>query len=385
MYLFSDQNITMDTNYRNNISKWLSSQDSGPVKRSVAGLRLIDSMNRYANNVISTLQNMESFTFYDEQILGPWIDELGQLLQSYRKIIRLPEPLHRIVKYKFNYSSLVLKSGFKVTAKFLDTLLQEVVIRRTDAFLQKIFRLIIQYNSLFDLNNCDADLSINLCFNDCPPMLTILKKVSITHLLQVSAKNDAEKYCHDLIDCLLANYDIDYEEKVASPESADVEISENSSVEIYRALTKHMILPVMKDSVAEIITSNSETIETLVNMQYGYVNVVLNVAKDFASQLLGYDCLKRTEGGVKLKTKARNKIFVYYQEVTWGAVSTVLDHVILWWSPEALAPRHIEGVHHLKDWLHQFIQDINVRNDCSNILFFSLQPSLNSSLCLVNI
>lgn len=58
----------------------------------------------------------------------------------------------------------------------------------------------------------------------------------------------------------------------------------------------------------------------------------------------------------KLKSSAIKKVKNYYQEVAWGALSSILDHVILWWSREALATHHNHGAQHLKDWLRQFIQ-----------------------------
>lgn len=59
---------------------------------------------------------------------------------------------------------------------------------------------------------------------------------------------------------------------------------------------------------------------------------------------------------MKIRRSAVKKVTEYYQEVAWGAVSSILDHVVLWWSREALAARHSHGSQHLKDWLHQFIQ-----------------------------
>ena len=58
----------------------------------------------------------------------------------------------------------------------------------------------------------------------------------------------------------------------------------------------------------------------------------------------------------KIRRTAVKKVTEFYQEVAWGSVSSILDHVVLWWSPEALAARHSHGSQHLKDWLHQFIQ-----------------------------
>lgn len=57
-----------------------------------------------------------------------------------------------------------------------------------------------------------------------------------------------------------------------------------------------------------------------------------------------------------MRGTAIKKVKCYYQEVAWGALSGILDHVILWWSREALATHHNHGAQHLKDWLRQFIQ-----------------------------
>lgn len=61
-------------------------------------------------------------------------------------------------------------------------------------------------------------------------------------------------------------------------------------------------------------------------------------------------------GETRLRGSAIKKVKNYYQEVAWGALSSILDHVILWWSREALATHHSHGAQHLKDWLRQFIQ-----------------------------
>lgn len=61
-------------------------------------------------------------------------------------------------------------------------------------------------------------------------------------------------------------------------------------------------------------------------------------------------------GESRLRGSAIKRVKHYYQEVAWGAVSGILDHVILWWSREALATHHSHGAQHLKDWLRRFIQ-----------------------------
>lgn len=62
------------------------------------------------------------------------------------------------------------------------------------------------------------------------------------------------------------------------------------------------------------------------------------------------------KGETRLRNSAIKKVKNYYQEIAWGALSSILDHVVLWWSPEALATRHSHGAQQLKDWLSQFVQ-----------------------------
>lgn len=49
------------------------------------------------------------------------------------------------------------------------------------------------------------------------------------------AKLKAEEHCHELINCLFANYKLsDTDVTLASPASLDIDIDDNSSIEIYR-------------------------------------------------------------------------------------------------------------------------------------------------------
>lgn len=125
-----------------------------------------------------------------------------------------------------------------------------------------LYRLVQAYNDALDLdcNISSESTSVNIFSNDCPSMLEPLKKISVTRVLQVQianlinyqilvieiwfpwlrdilkvlAKNKAEDNCHELIDCLLMNYQPRNEEELKSTQSWDVEMSENSSIEIYR-------------------------------------------------------------------------------------------------------------------------------------------------------
>lgn len=70
----------------------------------------------------------------------------------------------------------------------------------------------------------------------------------------------------------------------------------------------------------------------------------------------------------------------YYQEAIWSSVSSILDHVVLWWSPEALASRHSHGSELLKDWLHRFIEG----NDSNSNLYLYIVFVLNAITLIIN-
>ncbi|XP_046629049.1 uncharacterized protein LOC124309432 [Neodiprion virginianus] len=126
------------------------------------------------------------------------------------------------------------------------------------------------------------------------------------------------------------------------------------------ALTRHMTPSISNASLPGKVESNTESMQTLVNAQNKLVSKILNVATNISSELLGSGAVKFVQGECKLKNGVLEKVAAHYQVVAWGAVSSILDHVVLWWSPGALATRHSQGALHLKDWLHQFIQASNV-------------------------
>lgn len=62
-------------------------------------------------------------------------------------------------------------------------------------------------------------------------MITFFQQL---RLFQILAKNKAEESCHELIDCLLTNYEPQEKTDPSSTISGDADVSDNSSIEIYR-------------------------------------------------------------------------------------------------------------------------------------------------------
>ncbi|XP_071556235.1 coiled-coil domain-containing protein 142 [Temnothorax nylanderi] len=347
----------MDTNYRANIAKWLPLSDGALDKWLVDASLLDERMGKLAGCVALIIEDAAEARTCDQEVFEEVTDSLEELIENYKSMCNSAElSNHPIYKYKINHLSMVLKRKLNIIAKFIQDLINDIIDCKNDENIRIVFRLVNAYNKILDMNPDVSDPSVNVFYNDCPSMLEPLKKISVTKILQILAKNRAEESCHELIDCLLANYEPHEKTKPVSTTN-DVDVSENSSIEIYRALTRHLTPPITSaTSLSEVEASNIESVQALVNTQNEQILRLLNVVQEISPQLLGADALKTSKGETRLRGSAVKKVKNYYQEVAWGALSSILDHVILWWSHEALATHHSHGAQHLKDWLRQFIQ-----------------------------
>ncbi|CAK9795256.1 Coiled-coil domain-containing protein 142 [Anthophora plagiata] len=347
----------MDTNYRANICKWLPPPSGILEKWFVDSLTLVERMGNLMERVALIIRDITDAQACDLEVCKGVANELEETTILYKSISTTSLSAHPIYQYKMRHFLTLLKRKLNVLARFTRNLVNEIVDCKSDELLRVIFRLVNIHNDILDMNIDVSDTSVNVFQNDCPSMLEPMKKMSVTRILQMLAKNKAEESCHELIDCLLANYEPREKDEPGATVSGDADISENSSIEIYRALTRHLTPPIESSvSRKELEVSNIENIQTLVNTQNEQVVRLLNIVQEVSPKLLGIDALKTVNGEKKLRNSAIKKVKNYYQEVAWGSLSGILDHVVLWWSPEALATRHSHGAQQLKDWLSQFIQ-----------------------------
>ncbi|KAJ8918817.1 hypothetical protein NQ315_011103 [Exocentrus adspersus] len=218
----------------------------------------------------------------------------------------------------------------------------------------------ISYNSLISMEKkYNITNNVSICNNTCPYLMFPCRKISITRLLQIIAHNRAELCCHKLIDCLLETYKV-YES------SDDDNSSDNSSLEIYMTLTKHMSPPVEstdsltslnKQEVIDHVKSNSDfaNIEELILHEEKNILNLLDVALKVAPVLLGSEGVKKSRGITKISAKVRTKVIEYYQEILWGEVGNYLEHVVLWWAACPLSARSPHSSQNLREWINQFI------------------------------
>ncbi|XP_066581937.1 coiled-coil domain-containing protein 142 [Prorops nasuta] len=352
----------METNnYRTNIIKWLPFLDDGSEKWFQESFLLDETMQKLAECIAMINENIGGEKLTNIKPINDVISNLDDVRKSFKKLCIDNNPKkHPIYLYKSERILCNLKRKLNVLAKFTRRLINDIVDCKTDEILTMVFRLVNVYNGMLDLDHDVSDSKVSIFCNDCPNMLEPLKKMSVTRILQILAKNRAEEFCHELIDCLLANYEPHETEEPAN-NGNELDLSENSSIEIYRALTRHLTPPVSNIvQTSQVEASNMESIEALVNAQHEQVLKLLGIVQKISPQLLGTDALTTNNGETRLKRNAIRKVRDYYQEVIWGALSGILDHVILWWSPEALATHHNHGAQHLKDWLRKFVQASDV-------------------------
>ncbi|PBC29864.1 Coiled-coil domain-containing protein [Apis cerana cerana] len=348
----------MDINYRVNIGKWLPFPSDVLEKWFADSSMLTKRMDNFVENIALIIRDIADAQTYDIKVYNGIANDLEEMKEEYKSISTPSLSAHPIYNYKMRYFLMILKRKLNILARFTRNLINEIVDCKSDELLRIIFRLVNIYNDMLDMDIDVSDVSTNVFCNDCPYMLEPMKKISVTRILQILAKNRAEESCHELIDCLLTNYEPQEKTDPSSTISGDADVSDNSSIEIYRALTRHLTPPIENSSSkTEPEVSNIESIQTLVNTQNKYVLRLLNVVQEISPRLLGTDALKTINGTwypsseTRLRSSAIKKVKNYYQEIAWGALSSILDHVVLWWSPEALATRHSHGAQQLKDWL----------------------------------
>ncbi|KAK4875057.1 hypothetical protein RN001_011479 [Aquatica leii] len=300
------------------------------------------------------------------EIISEMAESLRQNLYRVFDKLNISRPIITKIKVKL-WKDILWKTKLKISY-FLQQLIHEIAflfVHYGEKMLVLTFKISDVYNHYLHMDfKYKLKFGATICSNTCPYLMYPLRKISITKLLQILAQNRAELCCHKLIDCLLdtyKSYEI-YEDDASS---------DNSSLEIYRAITKHMSPPVTEfqdfttkaeESVTEI--DNFANMEELVKYEEQNVLDLLETAIRIAPTMLGDDSVKKSKasGELKISVKAKTKVLDYYQQILWGEVGNFLEHIILWWGALPLAERPPHSSQHLREWITQFLPTIEIPN-----------------------
>ncbi|KAH0557837.1 hypothetical protein KQX54_012170 [Cotesia glomerata] len=356
----------MESNcYRVNITKWLPFPDTKLESWFKDIVHFNYSTRKLAREMGLIIEQIQQCTIAcDQETLNDsMLAQLEAIIKTYKEIYSTKKILTTnltVYNYKIEHLSSIMKRLLNTVAKFIHYFVNQTLDFESDELALKFLRLIKIYIDALNLDYKITDSSINIFSNDCPSMLESLKPLSVLRVLQILARNKAEEYCYELIDYLLAIYQPNNQEKCNSSASGDMEMSENSSVEIYRALTKHITPPgsaINSSARRKYSNAHIENFQILVDSQKVQIKKIIHTAKDIAPLLFQSDSFRYDNQGeiIKVRSSILARLSDYYCQVSWAAISEILDHVILWWSPEGLATRHNHGAHYLKDWLHSFL------------------------------
>ncbi|XP_047113122.1 uncharacterized protein LOC124789716 [Schistocerca piceifrons] len=231
--------------------------------------------------------------------------------------------------------------------------------------LSNMLRLASLYNDLLSLPSADRISVATICRNTCPILYHPLRKLSITKLIQILAQHRAERSCYSLVYTLMHSYQAhDHSGLVTGDEMTSPEQTENSSLEVYRALAKHITPPTIgfippgSTTVQQILVlpgGNMSAMERLLEIEEEHVATLLAVAAFSVPQMLGSRGIKpsKSSGLPKVTKEVHTKVVEYYQEILWGEVGQVSEHVALWWGPSALGVFPVEHTQQFRAWLHK--------------------------------
>lgn len=108
------------------------------------------------------------------------------------------------------------------------------------------------------------------------------------------------------------------------------------------------------DNITEI--NNFMNLEELIVYEEKNVVDLLEATLKTQPQLLGNDVIKKSNPP-RIRSKAKKKVLLYYEQILWGEVGNFLEHIVLWWTNAPLSHRSPSSSQHLREWIYEFIQN----------------------------
>ncbi|CAH2041435.1 unnamed protein product, partial [Iphiclides podalirius] len=329
----------------------------------------------------------------------------------------------QVLEQIIEYISKLVKSFYKLNPKFARLKKDnDLVLSKHDHIFDKLcswrFTMLQSMHSLITtiLNTClhreDSRKVLESCLrNTYPNAISATKPITLTKIVQLLSKSRAENNCHRLINCLIKMY-----QPGANPDN-ESSSSTADSLEIYHTLTRHITPPtstasrqvsiiqkqeafienrkckmkqaqsliekrnghrklsevlsysdgdvpynslLINDGVMETVFRNEENVNSILQSEEMYIEVLLDTVANIAPALLGPNGVKKLKTGrIQVSKKAAHKVTEYYQNILWGDVGSCLEHIVLWWSSFPLGTRSPNISQNLRQWLFTTFNDNN--------------------------
>uniref|UniRef100_A0A146KUE0 Coiled-coil domain-containing protein 142 n=5 Tax=Lygus hesperus TaxID=30085 RepID=A0A146KUE0_LYGHE len=238
--------------------------------------------------------------------------------------------------------------------------------------LVHILKLIVFHDRILPLGSGAESKSVSIVKNTCPVMLLPMRKLSLTKILQIVAQLRAEE-CGQQLVYILMNIKARREKA-----EEDYPASDNSSMEVYRALTENISpshtsaapSPPNGNGAGSKLDSEEEMLDSLIVMECARLRILFTTTVRVAPDYLGHHPVPDPVTGAiakfKMSAKAKQKIVSYYQEVLWGMVGGYAEYSLIW---KAIG-FYGDTCNKWSCWLRKFVANVNLPQ--------SLRPALQS-------
>ncbi|XP_054259357.1 coiled-coil domain-containing protein 142-like [Macrosteles quadrilineatus] len=373
------------------VMKWKPSKDKA-TEEFTNNCKLIYGLSTKLRARLGNILKSDPSNWQDLESISK---ELPHMMTLYHSVLSGPDTSSHVLNFRREFWQAKIWHQRLATLYLINQVVTLVLVHCVEdpTHQNSVITLVTFFNDLLNLNLTSKPRGITVVKNTCPSLLQPLRRLSITKILQILAQGRAEQCGHLLVNVLLDLY-LDTNRGVSPADSGDPDTepllsdeelpsSDNSSMEIYRTLTRYMTPPQggesellygEPDDTMPLVSSDVAMLDGLLYSEDKRLTPLLTSISVSASSLLGPHAIKQSKqtGDMKVRRRVRHKVLEYYSQVLWGEVGAFLDHVLLWWGSRPLGT---QTCHHFRSWLHTFMQTVTLP-DMMRPALHSLQDSL---------
>ncbi|XP_014242251.1 uncharacterized protein LOC106662575 [Cimex lectularius] len=312
------------------ISQWLPIEDTA-IQEYIHNSK---KLNVLAETLETKLANM----LYEDDNAWKELKEVCDSLEITGKLFTKVSGDHRaaiVANYKCKHWRITINNK-RLTIMYT---LTHVITIALGKFLEHeeelvhILKLIVFFDAILPLGTGAESKTTSIVRNTCPSMLLPMRKLSLTKILQIIAQLRAEVCGQQLVYILM-----NIKAETDRGNDDDYPASDDSSMEVYRALTENMS-PAHMGTVTtpgtehpQYIVSEVSMLESLIAMECHKLKRLFDTIAREAPDRLGPFATKesRSSGEFKMSNRFKQKVVGYYQEVLWGNVGTYAEYSLIW-------------------------------------------------------
>uniref|UniRef100_T1HAZ7 Coiled-coil protein 142 C-terminal domain-containing protein n=1 Tax=Rhodnius prolixus TaxID=13249 RepID=T1HAZ7_RHOPR len=338
-----------------NISKWLPQEDT-TIQEYVFNCK---KLNRLVETLICKLGNLP-----EDAATWKELEEVSSSLDAIAKLFIKISGDHRaaiVANYKCKYWRKSINNK-RLSIMYL---LSHVITEAIGKFLQDsehlthILKLIVFFDTILPLGSGSDSKSTSIVRNTCPSMLLPMRKLSLTKILQIIAQLRAEE-CGQQLVYILMNIKLETDRSFRED---DYPTSDNSSMEVYRALTENMspahlgtVTRPNGENQPQLIVNETSMLEGMIAAEYQRLKLLFETMGKETPERLGPSSMREARNGeCRMTARAKQKIIGYYQEILWGLVGAHAEYSLIWKG----IGFHGETCSHWASWLKRFTTNVN--------------------------